>query len=142
MSHARAAIDIHAPLETVYDVICDFESYPEFLPETKRVHVDKNSGKSALVTFTISLIKKVTYTLDVKFHPHKGISWHLVKGELMKENSGQWKLSEPKHGVTHASYEISMDFGGMVPKAISNKLIGSNLPAMMKQFRDRAQEMA
>lgn len=142
MSHATASIDIKAPLKTVYDVICDFEAYPDFLPETKGVVIEKNSGKSAVVNFTISMIKKINYTLDIKFHPQKGLSWKLIKGDMMKNNSGQWKLSEPKKGITHAVYEIDMDFGGMVPKAISNKLIGSNLPSMMKQFRDRAEELA
>jgi Oligoketide cyclase/lipid transport protein len=142
MSHASASIEIKAPISTVYDVISDFEAYPDFLPETKEVVVEKHSGKTAIVRFTISMIKKISYKLDIKLHPHKGLSWKLIEGDMMKNNSGQWKLTEPKKGLTHAVYEIDMDFGGMVPKAISNKLIGSNLPSMMKQFRDRAEEMA
>ncbi len=142
MSHATASIEINAPIKTVFEVISDFESYPDFLPETKKVEVEKKSGKSARVNFTISLIKKINYTLDIKFNPFHGLSWELVEGDMMKANSGQWKLHEGKNGTTKATYEIDMDFGGMVPKAISTKLIGSNLPTMMKQFRDRIEELA
>jgi ribosome-associated toxin RatA of RatAB toxin-antitoxin module len=141
MSHATASIEIGAPIQTVFEVISDFEAYPEFLPETKKVKIEKKSGKSARVQFQISLIKKINYTLDIKLNPLHGLSWQLVKGDMMKNNSGQWKLQEGKDGITKATYEIDMDFGGMVPKAISNKLIGSNLPTMMKQFRDRIEEL-
>ncbi len=111
------------------------------MPETREVSVGKHSGKQATVTFTVSMIKKITYTLDIKLNPPKGLSWKLVKGDMMKTNSGQWKLSEHKNGHTHAVYEIDMGFGTMVPKAISNKLIGSNLPAMMRNFKYRAEEL-
>lgn len=142
MSHATASIEIKAPIQNVFDVISDFEAYPEFLPETRKVTVEKKSGKHVEVTFTINVIKKITYTLDIKLDPHHGLSWKLVKGEMMKKNSGQWKLTEVKKGLTKAIYEIDMDFGGMVPKAITNKLVGTNLPGMMKQFRDRVEESA
>ena len=142
MSHATASIEIEAPIKQVFDVISDFEAYPDFLPETREVVIEKKSGKSAKVTFTINLIKKITYTLDIKLHPPSGLSWSLVEGDLMKANNGQWKLQEVKKGVTKAIYEIDMNLGSMVPKAISNKLIGTNLPTMMKQFKERAEEMA
>ncbi len=141
MSSAKAEIDIQAPLKTVYQVISDFEAYPEFLPETKHVEILSASGKSLQVRFTVSIIKKIHYSLDIKLNPSKGLSWELIEGELMKKNSGQWKLSEKSKGVTHAEYEIDMDFGAMVPKTISTKLIGSNLPAMMRAFRDRAESL-
>jgi ribosome-associated toxin RatA of RatAB toxin-antitoxin module len=142
MSHATAHIEIKAPIQSVFDVISDFEAYPEFLPETQKVVVDKKSAKHLQVTFTISLIRKITYTLDIKLDPHHGLSWKLVKGDMMKKNSGHWKLTEVKKDLTKAIYEIDMDFGGMVPKAITNKLVGTNLPGMMKQFRDRVEEVA
>ncbi|MCE9624503.1 MAG: SRPBCC family protein [Deltaproteobacteria bacterium] len=142
MSHATASIEIEAPIKKVFEVISDFESYPDFLNETREVVVEKKSGKGARVTFTINLIKKIRYTLDIKLNPPSGLSWTLVEGDLMKANNGGWKLSEVKKGITQAVYEIDMDLGSMVPKAISNKLIGTNLPTMMKQFKERAEELA
>ena len=139
MSHASASIEINAPIKNVFDVISDFEAYPEFLNETQNVSVDKKNGKNLVVTFTINMIKKITYTLDIKLSPPNGLSWKLVRGDMMKSNSGQWKLSEDKKGLTKAVYEIDMDLGGMVPKALTNKLVGTNLPAMLKQFRDRVE---
>jgi ribosome-associated toxin RatA of RatAB toxin-antitoxin module len=141
MSTAKAEIDINAPLETVYDVITDFESYPEFLGETKEVEILESNAKSAKVLFKINIIRKVIYTLEIKMAAPKSVTWHLLEGDLMKKNSGKWKLSEKKGG-TNAHYEIDMQFTGLVPKAVSNKLIGSSLPAMMRAFRDRAEDLA
>jgi coenzyme Q-binding protein COQ10 len=141
MSTATAEIEINAPLETVYDVIADFESYPKFLNETKEVEVLKSTSKSAIVLFKINIIRKIIYTLEIKLAPPKAVTWHLVEGDLMKKNTGKWKLTEKK-GMTHAHYEIDMQFTGLVPKAVSNKLIGSSLPSMMKAFRDRAEDLA
>lgn len=141
MAGTQSEIEISAPIKTVYDVITDFEAYPEFLNETQDVEIVDHTSKSARVTFKINLIKKITYTLDIKFTPPKGISWKLVQGDLMKKNTGKWVLSKNDSG-TKAIYQIDMEFGGLVPKAISSKLIGTSLPAMMKAFRDRAEEMA
>ncbi len=141
MSHATASIEIPAPIKNVFEVISDFEAYPEFLGETQKVVIEKKSGKNMVVTFTIAMIKKITYTLDIKLNPLHGLSWKLIKGDMMKHNSGQWKLSEVKKDLTKAIYEIDMDFGGMVPKALTNKLVGTNLPAMMKQFSERIKEL-
>lgn len=142
MSSTTASIEIEAPIKTVFEVISDFEAYPEFLPETKEVTIEKKSGKNLRVSFAINLIKKIRYTLDIKLNPPNGLTWELVEGDLMKSNVGKWKLKESKKGVTEAVYEIDMNLGAMVPKAISNKLIGTNLPTMMKQFKERAEELA
>jgi len=76
MSSAKAEIVIHAPLETVYDVITDFGAYPEFLNETKGVEILKSTPKSALVRFRITLIRRINYTLDIKMTPNKGLTRH------------------------------------------------------------------
>ena len=94
MSQATASIDIQAPLKTVYEVISDFEAYPEFLSETKQVVVEKKSGKQARVSFTLQLIKKINYTLDIKLNPPHGLSWSLVQGDIMKSNTGHWKIKK------------------------------------------------
>lgn len=141
MSSASAQIEIAAPIKDVFQVISDFEAYPEFLSETKKVTILKKSAKSMRVEFQVQMIKKIKYTLDIKLAAPKSVSWTLVEGDFMKKSVGAWKLSSKK-GMTQAKYEIDMEFGGLVPKAISDKLIGTNLPSMMQAFRDRAEELS
>lgn len=140
MPATKISIEINAPRSVVYEVITDFESYPNFLRGPKQVVVQKSTAKSAIVNFTVSLIKKINYTLEIKLSPEKGITWKLVEGDsIMKKNSGKWKLTEKK-GLTHAEYQVEVDLGNL-PKPIAKKLVEGNLPTMMKSFRDQAEKL-
>jgi hypothetical protein len=44
-------------------------------------------------------------------------------------------------GKTKVTYNIDVDFGLFVPSLITNKLVGHNLPTMMKRFKDRAESL-
>jgi coenzyme Q-binding protein COQ10 len=139
MAKTTSTIEIHAPIKKIYEVITDFESYPDFLSGSKEVNILKKNGSHLQVQFKVDVIKTIAYTLDIHLTPPKGFKWSLIKGDFMKSNSGAWKLEEVKKGVTQANYEIEVDFGLLVPKSISNLLIGKNLPTMMKEFKERAE---
>ncbi len=139
MAATTSKITINAPIKTVFDVVTDFESYPEFLSGSKEVKVLSKKASSLQVEFKVDLVKTVSYTLDFKLTAPKECSWTLVKGDFMKSNKGSWKLKEVKKGVTEASYEIEVGFGLLVPSNIANMLVAKNLPAMMKEFKDRAE---
>ena len=53
----QQSIAIRAPIQTVYDTIVDFQSYPEFLPETRSVCVEWCEDQSMEVSFKIAFIK-------------------------------------------------------------------------------------
>ena len=59
MAKVSETIEIKASKKKVFDVITDFEAYPEFLPETKKVTIDKKSKNTYIVTFTIEVVKSV-----------------------------------------------------------------------------------
>ena len=99
MAKVSETIEIKASKKKVFDVITDFEAYPEFLPETKKVTIDKKSKNTYIVTFTIEVVKSVSYTLDMRAKPPSELSWTLVKGEIMKSNTGRWLLEEVRKGV-------------------------------------------
>ena len=139
MATTTTSIEIKAPIKKVYEVITHFTDYPKFLSGSKGAKVVKKNGNRLQVEFKIEVIKTITYTLDIQLSPPKGFTWSLIKGDFMRCNEGSWSLEEKKKGVTLATYEIEMDFGLLVPKSISNMLIGQNLPTMMKEFKERAE---
>ena len=138
---ASTDVTIEAPAKIVYDVITDFESYPEFLDETREVDVIKHTTKTAQVEFVIKVIKRIRYTLDYKLNPGKKISWTLAEGDSFKECSGSWTLEESEPGLTHATYDVEIDFGLFVPKKITEILVVKNLPNLMQAFKDRAESL-
>ena len=76
-------IKIKAPIEIVYQVIRDFNSYPDFLSTTHSAK-ERKSKDDIQVDFTIDVIKTIKYTLRFDLEEPKLVSWELVKGDLMK----------------------------------------------------------
>lgn len=136
MASVEETIEVKASVKDCLAVITDYEAYPDFLKETKEVIVGKKSGKTCEVTFHIEVIKKISYTLKMT-EGAKGITWTFVKGDMMKDNKGSWKLEDLGDGLTSATYSIDVNLGLLVPGSVAKMLIGSNLPAMLKAFKQR-----
>ncbi len=141
MSKTSTSIEIKASPKEVFSVVSDFESYPEFLSGSKKVKILKKTGNKMQVEFHMDLIKTISYTLDIKLDAPHSLHWSLVKGDFMKSNHGAWKLEEIKKGLTLAIYEIDISFGLLVPKAISSLLVEKNIQSMMKEFKERIENV-
>jgi len=137
MSEVKRTVTFNAPIEEVFKVITDFETYPEFLEETKDVIIDKKTKKEVIASFTLQLMAKIQYTLKLALLKPTSVKWELVKGQMMKHNSGSWKLKKLSPKKTQATYTIDVGFGPLVPKSISNVLIDNNLPTMLESFKER-----
>ncbi|MBF0105163.1 MAG: SRPBCC family protein [Deltaproteobacteria bacterium] len=137
MANAVQEIEIKATPKQCYDVVWAFENYPEFIGDLKEVEIANKKGNACEVTYTIKVIKKITYTLKMKGTPGKKVEWSFVKGDFMKDNFGHWEFKEIKKGVTKATYDVSINFGILVPGSVSKMLVGKNLPAMLKAFKER-----
>lgn len=133
-------IEIEAPIERVFSIICDFESYPEFVPYTESVNLRKSSDQNWEADFVLRLIKEVRYSLRFEIEKPRSIKWTLIKGSFMKKNSGSWALKEKSSNSTEAIYRIDVDFGFFVPKKIVEGLTSVQLPEMMRAFKERAEK--
>lgn len=122
----------------LYQVICDFESYPEFLPEVVSAKIVKK-GKKTQVEFELEVIKKFGYLLEFTTKENE-VSWELLSSNFFKENSGLWKL-EPSGNEVDVHYELEVSFGFLVPSWVTKKLTETSLPAMFERFETRAKEL-
>jgi ribosome-associated toxin RatA of RatAB toxin-antitoxin module len=141
-----AQADIKETLNVDYDklfaAITRYEDYPKFVEGCKSVKVERKGPGKARVTYHVSLMKDVTYTLDHEEDPATGdIRWSLVESEFFKKNSGSWKLKKAGPGKTEAFYQIELDFKIMVPGFILKGLVKGNLPSMIKSFEKQAQKL-
>ena len=89
MAQASRSVTIDVPPEKLFDVIVDYERYPEFLPEVKSAKVEGGQGAIKEVSYRVDIKAKViSYTLKhIAERPNK-LSWTMVKGEMMKGNDG------------------------------------------------------
>jgi ribosome-associated toxin RatA of RatAB toxin-antitoxin module len=141
MPSVTESIEINATPKKCYEVITDYEAYPEFLGNLKTVTVSQKKGENCEITYEIDLIKTISYTLKMTGKPPKKIEWSFVKGDIMKDNHGHWALEEIKKGVTKATYELNIELGLFVPGAITKRLVGKNLPEMLASFKTRIEGM-
>ena len=141
MAKAERSIVISAPPEKVFEVVADYEKYPEFLPEVKKVKVDFGTGNVKEVTYTVDIKAKViTYTLKHTARPPGEIAWTMVKGEMMKGNDGAWILKAVPGG-TEATYKIDLKLGALVPSMVERMLAEQSLPGLLQNFKKRIETL-
>jgi ribosome-associated toxin RatA of RatAB toxin-antitoxin module len=103
----------------VLDVIADFDSYPEWASEVKRVAVisEDGDGWADQVEFTLaSGIVKDTYVLEYDWDVAEDgtgvISWTLVSAQMIKAMNGSYTLEAGSAGEvagTEVTYRLSVD---------------------------------
>jgi ribosome-associated toxin RatA of RatAB toxin-antitoxin module len=136
MPGATRSIVIAAPPEKVFDVISDYERYPEFLSQVKQVRTAQRAGNQVEVEYGIDLVKR-HYTLRMVEERPRAIRWTFVRGEVMRDNKGGWTLEPTSDGKTTATYNIEVAVGALVPRAIVNALVDQSLPKMLEAFKKR-----
>jgi len=142
MAGATRSIEINASADVLYDVITDYERYPEFLSDMESARVIRSDGEDAQVEFTLNLIKRIQYTLDLKGQKPNRLSWSLARAKMFRHNDGSWEIEELGPDRVRATYSIDIGFFVLVPRTISNRLVGSSLPATLEAFKQRAELLA
>ncbi len=113
----KDSIDIEATAQEIFEVATDFEAYPEWNANIKKVEIRKtdSKGRPTEVWFEVDAkIKKVQYTLKYSYAgaPSK-FSWTLKDGDV-KELTGSYVFDE-FDDVTDVTYETSIDPGFKIP---------------------------
>ena len=139
MAAEEKSIDVDVPIARMFEVVTDYERYPEFLPDVRRAELKRRDGNIAEVTFEIEVIKRIRYTLRMEETEPTALNWTLVKGDFMKLNNGRWTLEALGEQQTRATYAIELKLGAMVPSSITTKLAARNLPDTLERFKRQAE---
>lgn len=125
--------------EQFFNIVSDYEKYPEFLSEVKGCKVVETKGNKKLVEFQVSVIKTFTYRLWITEEKNKRVSWTLDSGDIFKTSIGSWDL-EDSGGKTKAKYAVEATFKVFVPGPVAKALVNVNLPNMMRAYHDRVKK--
>lgn len=143
MPKSSTTLETFVSPDELRELITDFASYPEFLPEVKRVDVKEKSAQGATVTFYVEVKVggseiKTEYTARYTFS-EKEIRWLLVSSPTLTKNEGFWRLEETPDGETKACYESELITTLAIPEELQKIFADQELPRMMQRFRDRAE---
>ncbi len=144
MAKVTKQVVIDSPLERFYELVVDYEAYPQFVPGIHGCRILKRAPEKH-VEYQLDLgIKKIKYVLRMDEKRPSHVSWSLVSGDMMKVSNGSWELSA-QDGKTHAVYtvEIQVSRPPLVPQAIvdrvSDELTRIQLPKTLDAFKARAE---
>jgi len=137
MAGASRSIVFNAPVDRCFAVISDYERYPEFLPEVKKITTSNRRGAEVDVKYHAEVVKLIKYTVHMKEEAPTKVSWTYIDGEFMKDNKGGWVLEDQGNGTTRATYTIEVALGALVPKTIVTALVDTQLPKLLENFKKR-----
>lgn len=135
----KDSIDIAAGAQQIFEVLTDFESYPDWNPDIKEVAIkDKaDDGLASEVWFKVDAkVKTVTYTLTYDYsNAPESFSWDLKEGDL-KKLSGSYAFDE-FDDVTEVTYEVEIEPGFPVPgflkRQAEKQIVGGALKNLKKR---------
>ena len=141
------SIQVHAPLDKVAAVICDFPRYPEWADAMKQVEVltEYEDGYAAEVRFVIDAgVMADDYTLEYSYAEDLSrIEWHLVApSKTQKSQNGSYDLVEDPAGTTTVTYtlevELSIGMLGMFRRKAEKMIMDTAL----KQLKNRVENLS
>ena len=147
MPKVTSTIEINGPISEVYKLAKNVESFPEFMPDVKSIHVVERSddGKRTVVEW-VGIVKEFKTTIkwteeDIWDDDAHTCVFSLVKGDYSKY-SGVWKFID-LGGKTRFDSEIEVEYDvplvGALIKGIIAKKMKENVDGMLVAIKSRVE---
>ena len=136
----QGSIEIDADVKTVMDEIADYESYPDWSGEIKKVEIrdrdEKKRGKHVYFEVAQGPLK-ADYVLEYTYKPKDaGVSWTLVEGHNIRKLDGEYSLESASKG-TKVTYRMSVETPlpmlGFMRRQIERRIIDVALKGLKKR---------
>jgi ribosome-associated toxin RatA of RatAB toxin-antitoxin module len=144
MSVVKREIVVDVPVERFFDLVVDYERYPEFVPGIRKCRVLREGGEKH-VEYELDLgVRRIRYVLRHEEQRPRKVTWSLVSGDMMQLSNGSWEL-EDVGGRTRAVYSVDIQITRppLVPRAlvdrVSDELTRVQLPKTLDAFKARAE---
>ena len=128
--------------EQCFDILIDFERYPEWAADIKAVTVAERDeqGRAALVTFRAAAFGRSTsYTLAYDYtNAPKALAWVQVDGDITRRLEGAYTLDsagDDTEVVYHLTVELKVPLPGFVKRRAEGRIMGTAL----KELKVRAE---
>lgn len=145
-----AKMPIFYPLEQVWQVLTDYETWPEFMPNlvqckrldspTGGVRLEKLHTKNFMGIINFS--DRSVFDVEEKF-PHK-VHYELFEGG-MKAYSGDWRLEPLSLPESEVGIDLTCDFvvcpNRLFPMIVVEQILSRDVPAGLLAVRQRVEDI-
>jgi ribosome-associated toxin RatA of RatAB toxin-antitoxin module len=147
--HILANIQIPYSPAQVWQVITNYESFPEFMPSmTESRRLEHPSGGIRLEQIRtkslvgIKISARSVVDIEERF-PHE-IHYQLIEGDL-KEFSGYWRLETINSSQYQTGVELIYDFTVLpkpiIPAPVFNHFLKNDIPGILLAVRQRVENL-
>ena len=139
---ATEHMKMEAPPERCYEVVLDFERYPEWVADIKHVEVlaRDEQGRGTKVAFRAAAMGRSTsYTLayDYSDAPRQ-VSWVLEKGDITRRLDGTY-VFDPSDSGTEVTYHLAVELVVPLPGFIKSRAEGRIITNALRELKSRVE---
>ncbi len=141
---ATLSITVEAAPEAVYAVATDFERYPEWAEDVKRIEVHERDadGRALEVEYRAAAFgRSTTYTLRYDYSRAPGLlSWFQTAGDLTESLSGQYRF-EPLGDATKVTYDLEVELMVPIPAFVKARAAQRIQVQALRELKARAESL-
>ena len=145
VDHSTRQILVNASPEDCFDIVVDFENYPQWATDVKDVQILRrdDNGFAGLVAFRAAAMgRSATYTLKYFYGSNPlRVAWRLVESDQVGRIDGEYELalSADDDAKTLLTYSLSVELAVPVPGFVKRRAASRIMQSALEQLRRRAE---
>jgi uncharacterized membrane protein len=145
LNWAEHTVEIAAPIQTCFDAITDYETFPKWqgvVVDTEVLDWDEQGRGKRVRLVVDAKVRKVNYTLDYRYDEPTRIEWDFVEGNGINDADGHYLFEELAPNQTRATYKFGLEVGIPLPGPVARRAHRSTLKASVEDLKREAERRA
>ncbi|NLN75990.1 MAG: hypothetical protein GX139_06730 [Armatimonadetes bacterium] len=148
MAVVNSSVEINGPIESVYELAKNVESFPEFMPDVKSVKIlERSEDGNRTISEWVGTVKEFKMNIkwteqDIWDEEARSCTFSLIKGDYSKYG-GKWQFVD-LGGKTRFDSEIEVEYNvpmiGALIKGLIAKKMKENVDNMLAAIKKKVEE--
>jgi ribosome-associated toxin RatA of RatAB toxin-antitoxin module len=134
---------VRASPERCYEVVVDFDRYPEWAADIKQVEITErdDSGRPAVVAYRAAAFGRSTsYTLSYDYEgAPRELTWVQTRGDLTSRLDGAYVFEPTVDGDTEVVYRLVVELKVPIPGFVKRRAEGRIMQTALKNLKARVE---